>query len=118
MMGWFRLCVLMGIVACGGGSKDSGGSAPLSESEFLEQYPTAFCELMQRCSPDEFNHNYASDLQTCVDELTTWGRDRINDGCAYDGALAGECVDVMPSADCDGWNAGEYVESCGGIIDC
>ncbi len=105
-------------MACGGTSKDTGSVGPLTETEFLERYPTVFCEVMERCSPDEFNHIYSSDLDLCVEEITTWGRERLNDGCALDGVQAGACVDVMPGVDCDGWNAGDYSDSCGGIIDC
>jgi len=106
------------VPACGGTSKDTGSADPLSKTEFLEQYPTAFCQLMERCSPDEFEHIYSSDLQACVDEITTWGRDRLSDGCAFDGEQAGICVELMPQAECDAWTAGEYADRCGGIIDC
>ncbi len=106
------------VLACWGDTKDSGSVGPLSKTEYLEQYPTAFCELLERCSADEFNHIYDSDLENCVGEITTWARDRLNRRCAYDGDAAGTCVALMPDADCEAWNAGDYSESCGEIIDC
>jgi len=106
------------IAACGGGGKDSGGGPVLDETEYLEQYPSAFCEVLAECDAENFEQAYGGDLQSCVDEITSVGRDRINRGCAFDGAAAGTCVSELSEASCAAWDAGEYQESCGAIIDC
>jgi hypothetical protein len=106
------------LVACSGAPKDTGALVVLDESEYLEQYPEAFCELMASCDPEVFSDSYSGDVQLCIDDLTSWGRDRINRGCAFDGAAAGQCVTELHDLSCDGWASGENQASCGAIIEC
>jgi len=106
------------LLACGGGDKDSGGTAVLDPTEYLAEYPSAFCAVLQQCESDSFEASYGGDLQLCVDEITTWGRDRINRDCGFDGGAAGICVDALEHVDCGDWSSGAYQDSCGAIIDC
>lgn len=113
-----RPVYLVLLLACGGGDKDSGAALALDQTEYLAQYPSAFCAVLQQCEPDSFEASYGGDLQLCVDEITTWGRDRINRDCGFDGGAAGTCVDALESVVCTDWTEGVYQESCGAIIDC
>jgi len=113
---WAGLCLLLG---CGGKDDgDSGGPTSLTKTEYLEQYPTVYCEFLERCSPDTIADSYAGSVDECIDRMTTWGRDRLNDGCSYGGSAAAECVTLLPDANCEDWAAGVFEDSCGEIIDC
>ena len=106
------------IWACGGGGSDSGAGPALTESEYLSEYPAQFCSVLEQCDPAVFDASYDDDLQACVDEITTVGRDRINQGCAFNGAAAAACVSALKSVDCTAWSNGDYQDDCGAIIDC
>ena len=113
-----RLFGLALMWACGGGGSDSGVGPALSTSEYLSEYPAQFCSVLEQCDPTVFAASYASEMDTCVDEITTVGRDRINQGCAFDGAAAAACVSALGTVDCTAWSNGDYQDSCGAIIDC
>ena len=113
-----KLCAISLLLACGGGDKDSGVGPALTESEYLTEYPSLFCGVLEQCDAEVFQASYGGDLQQCVDEITTIGRDRINQDCAFDGAAAASCVHGLQSVTCEAWADGTYQESCGAIIDC
>jgi hypothetical protein len=106
------------LLACGSGSGSYGGASALDQTEYLAQYPSVFCAVLQQCEPDSFEASYGGDLQLCVDEITTWGRDRLNRDCGFDGGAAGICVEALEDVVCADWTDGAYQDSCGAIIDC
>jgi hypothetical protein len=117
----FRVTLLtIWVVGCVGSDKSQGDSAGLevlTDQQYLEQYPTAYCEFLERCSQDTLDDSFAGSVDECIIEITTWGRDRLGT-CSMNGEAAAVCVDGLPDAACADWSAGVFEDSCGAILDC
>ncbi len=119
MMRCLNLAVLF-LVACGPGKDDAAGEIePLTKSQYLAEYPGVYCTFQERCFPDTIDDIYAGSVQVCVEDITTWARERLNDSdCSFGGEAAAECVAELPDAACEDWSNDVFKDSCGEIIDC
>ena len=95
-------CVVAGTVGCGSEAKS------ISEDAYLEDYPSAYCELQERCYAERFADLYNSDLQVCIEQAKEPVERALDDGmCDFDGAKAAACVDWAEGLDCATWETDE-----------
>ena len=73
------LGLVVGTIGCGTEAKSIG------EDAYLEDYPSAYCELQERCYPERFADLFNSDRQACIEQarepVAQVGRD---DRCLQD----------------------------------
>ena len=96
------LGLVVGTIGCGTEAKSIG------EDAYLEDYPSAYCELQERCYPERFADLFNSDRQACIEQAREPVERALDDGtCDFDGTKAAECVDWAEGLDCESWETDE-----------
>ncbi len=88
----------------------------VSEARFAEAYARAQCDQEQRCHLAEFETSYSS-LEDCIFDATV-DEVEIPEDCDYDSSAANDCLSALRSADCTGYDVGEWADECEAIYVC
>jgi hypothetical protein len=99
---------MVGVLALGCGAS----SESISEDAFLEDFPSSYCALQERCYPERFADLYNNDVDACLESLREPFERRLDDGsCDFDETRAASCLDWVEGLDCASWTLDED-ETC------
>ena len=80
----------------------------ISAEAYLEDYPSAYCALQERCYPERFADLFNGDVAACLEQAGAPVERAMDEGtCDFDGEKAAACVDWAEGLDCESWETDE-----------
>ena len=74
----------------------------ISVEAYLEDYPSAYCALQERCYPERFADLFNDDVDTCLEQARGPVERAMDEGtCEFDGEKAAACVEWAEGLDCE-----------------
>ncbi len=86
----------------------SKASESVTEDAFLQDFPSTYCALQERCYPERFADLDNSDIDACQERERQPFERRLEDGtCDFDETRAAACMDWVEGLDCASWTLDE-----------